>query len=498
MPRDGERRAKTCLVLCPGWDPNSPALGPALLKSFLLSRGYEAATVDLGPLFLKTAPGELGEFMRHGDMAFLQTKMAVAAMLARMSTTVDEALQRILACEPDVVGFTVYFTTWHMSVMLAQRLKELNPRISIVLGGPEGMRYFNLGGKPMDGQDELDAVDAVIPGEGELPLLNLLSNWNKKRRGFKPCPGAHVKVDGRFVWTEDLPPIQDLDSLPFPDFDGFEIGDYGGVRQLATYFSRGCFKKCVYCDVENYWKNWRNRSGVRVVDEIEHLAVRHPDVTNFFFGDSLLNADMKGLLQFCRLMKERTAGGRLRPIDWRGYAVVRPDMTADACREMKAAGCSELWFGIESGSQRVLDAMKKGCRVAAADAVLENCRAAGIRTMVLLMVGFPTETAEDFDETLSFVRRNSRSISTVASGGNTWIANDTALEKNAFTVYGVAEDQFHPRYWKTRDGINTFPERVRRLELLSRCCREMGIHQESNLRPETLLPAYEEWRRMDV
>jgi radical SAM superfamily enzyme YgiQ (UPF0313 family) len=490
------RRAKTCLVLCPGWDPTSPPLGPALLKSFLLSRGYEAATVDLGPLFIKAAPPEVGDFIRKGDMTFLQSKRLVSALLLRMSETVEEAVRRILACEPDVVGFTVYFSTWHMSVLLAKRLKELAPRISIVLGGPEGMRYFNLGGNPMEGQDELDAVDAIIPGEGELPLLALLSGWNQREGGFKPCAGAHVKVDGRFVWTEELPPIQDLDSLPFPDFDGFDVGDYDHNNQLITYFSRGCFKKCVFCDVENYWKSWRNRSGPRVVEEIEHLAGKHPEDTNFFFGDSLLNADMKGLLQFCRLMREKTAAGRLRPISWRGYAVVRPDMTADSCKEMKAAGCSELWFGIESGSQRILDSMKKGCRVAAADAVLRNCREAGIRTQVLLLVGFPTETPAEFEETLAFVRRNASNISRIVVAGHAYIDNETALHKEAFSRYGVSNKLFHPLFWTSNDG-NTFPERLRRLDDLSRCAQEAGIPMDSPNR-ERSLAAYDEWRTVNA
>ena len=488
-----KRRPKVCLVLCPGWSPTSPALGPALLKAFLSSHGYETTSLDLAPLFIKAAPPEFGESIRRGDTMFLQSKRLVAALMLRLSPTVEEAARRILACGPDVVGFTAYYTTWHMSVMLAKRLKELDPRISIVLGGPEGMRLFDMSGAPADDVQEMADIDAVVPGEGEIPLLNLLAEWNE--RGFSPCPGAYVKVDGRFVWREETPPVQDLDALPFPDFGDFDAGDYGGSRQLMTYFSRGCFKKCVFCDVENYWKNWRNRSGRRVVEEIDHLLAKHPEVDNFFFGDSLVNADLGELLVFSRLMKERMSEKRLPKVSWKGYAVVRPDMTPDACRELKAGGCDELWFGIESGSQKVLNAMKKGYKVGVGEAVLRNCRAAGIRTQVLLMAGFPTETAEDFDETLAFVRRNAADISNICVGGYTYIDNGTALRKEAFSVYGVVEETFHPIFWTSRDGSNTFPERIRRLDALYRCAQEEGMRVEAPPNRERGLAAYEEWQK---
>jgi len=466
-------RPRTVLVLCPGWYPYAPALGPALLKSFLLANGYEAETVDLGPYFAQNLGPEQPPYFIDGGL--LTDPLWVDALLLRMPACVDEAARRILAGKPDVVGFTVYHTTWLLSVRIAERIKQLDPRVAIVLGGPEGIRYSIDPERLSYHKEELRCVDALVPGEGELPLLGLLSGW--KDGAFQPCAGAFVRIDQRFVWSGDSPQIQDLDSLPFPDFGRYDFGDYFNTKHLVTYFSRGCHKKCVYCDVEVYWKSWRNRSGLRVADEMEHLLSRHPGVKEFLFCDSIVNADIPALLSFCRIIQERQRAGRMPSVSWRGYAVAREEMTLAACQELKAAGCSWLWLGIESGSQRVLNAMKKGCRVSTAENVLRHCRLAGIETMALMMIGFPTETAEDFEETLSFLRRNAPYISELSpSDSFTYIDTGTRLKAGAFDVYGMAKDSFHSEFWQTQDGQNTYPERIRRFEAMCRCAREEGIH----------------------
>jgi len=91
------------------------------------------------------------------------------------------------------------------------------------------------------------------------------------------------------------------------------------------------------------------------------------------------------------------------------------------------------------------------------------------------MVGFPTETAEDFGRTLEFVRRNAPNLSQVLVNGNTYILSRTRLRDEAFSVYGVEEESFHPIFWRTKDGKNDYPERVRRLEALIRCVKGEGL-----------------------
>ncbi len=484
------RPPRVCLVLCPGWSFWTPALGPALLKPFLKSRGYAVETLDLGPLFLKQAPSDVAQAGILPLTLSLRDGRFVAAWLLRAGRTTDEAVRRILQKDPDVVGFTAYATTWHMSALLAERLKREKPGLSIVFGGPEATRLFDLEGAPMKGQRDLAAIDAVVPGEGELALLELLDRWSEGR--FAPCAGAYVKRDGRFVQAGALPGVPDLDALPFPDFGQVDFADYGGKGLLTTYFNRGCYKKCVFCDVESFWGGWRTRSGARVAEEVEYLAGRHPGLRGFLIGDPLVNANMKELGAFCREVRDRREAGRLPEFSWQGYAVVRPDMTREVIGQLRESGCEELWFGIESGSQRVVNAMKKGYRVPVAEDNLRECCRAGIRTLVLLMAGFPTETPEDFEQTLEFVRRNAANISRISAIGPVYMDNQSPMHRQA-QDYRIDPDRFHMMFWRTRDGKNDFEERIRRMVALRRCAEQEGVPIEMHDTDDSLR-VYRRWQ----
>jgi radical SAM superfamily enzyme YgiQ (UPF0313 family) len=486
---------RVALVLGPGWYPRAPALGPALLKSFLRDHGHEAIAIDLGSE-LRNLDESLNRDALAANAAHLERKEFSKDLLERHSRTIDNAIARIVDWRADVVGFTVYSSTWHFSLEMAKLVKRARPDIGIVVGGPEAVMFTKRGGKNVNQAKGLEAIDALVPGEGEIPLLNLLAAY--KNGKLQPCAGAFVRVGDVFVWEGDSGHVEDLDSLPFPEFDDYRSENYDGMNELVTYFSRGCIRKCVFCDVEAYWGNWRNRSGARVMAEIEHQLAHYPEVRDFIFCDSILNADVKQLEAFCDLLLEKYAKG-FSKIRWRGYAVVRKEMTPELCLKMKAAGCGELWFGVESGSQSVLNSMRKGYTVPVAEAVLRSVHAAGIGTMVLLMMGFPTETEEDFQETLSFVRKNAPHILEVwPSESFTYVGPGTYLDEHAADGFGIDPATEHPIFWKSQGGRNTYTERLKRFEALCACVRECGIRiadSEANVLAERehLLDVYEDY-----
>ncbi|MFI5348593.1 MAG: B12-binding domain-containing radical SAM protein, partial [Elusimicrobiota bacterium] len=275
--------------------------------------------------------------------------------------------------------------------------------------------------------------------------------------------------------------------LPYADFSGFELSNYSGK---TIHSCRGCVRRCVFC---SDWrqKKYRQMRAERIFGEIEHQCGTHPDATRFLFGDSLLNGDMKALASFRDLLLHSGLS-----VSWKGWAIVRPEMTPEFLAKMRAAGCDELFYGIETGSEKVMRALDKHVPVALNGAVLKATREAGIATISGFIVGFPAETEDDFQQSLDFLRENAASIS--------------LLNPTLFHVYEMMDrsDDYgleptgSPHYWRTRDGTNTFPIRVDRMRRLVKTARSSGISVSAealdssdriDAECDQLLADYERW-----
>jgi radical SAM superfamily enzyme YgiQ (UPF0313 family) len=174
--------------------------------------------------------------------------------------------------------------------------------------------------------------------------------------------------------------------------------------------SRGCVRRCTFCDVGAIWQRFRFRSGASLAQEI-HQHWRDTGVTEYWFSDSLINGSMKAfneLLESLADLQERYPG--MRDINYSGQFIIRPRSShAERMYELMArTGCTHLAVGIESGSERVRDHMGKKFSDADIDYHLEMCERYGITNYMLTIVGYPTETDEDFQATLDMYTRYQR------------------------------------------------------------------------------------------
>ncbi|HRY28586.1 MAG TPA: cobalamin-dependent protein [Elusimicrobiota bacterium] len=461
---------RVTLVNCPGWVRRLPPLGAALLKAFANSQGHEATCLDLSNNLYHATSEKYKPFWNTEHMHyFWMDEGRVRAFIDENEGAVDREVGKILDLQPHVVGFSLYINNLSMTLEVLKRVKKRAPSVFIVVGGPEvcSKAKFLL---------EHREIDAAVPGEGENALAGLLQTLQESGPRNN-LPGAYVRADNPqgYVFTP-VPVVEHLDELPFPDFDDFALDTYALPGHMPTYFGRGCFKKCVFCDEAFLWKKWRTRSGRRTFEELRHLKRRHPSVALFEFYDSLLNSDLRALEEFCDAILQDDSWNRPENrFQWLGNAIVRYDMGRPLLEKMAKAGCYLLQLGIESGSQRVVTSMKKGFRVPDADRVLADLHAVGIKAMVNIMVGFPTETEEDFQQTLDFLRRNAPAIDRVAPNGPTGIVENTFLHKNAENIYGVDPGSLHPEFWSTRDGQNTYPVRLDRFQRLCDFAQKLNL-----------------------
>ena len=210
-------------------------------------------------------------------------------------------------------------------------------------------------------------------------------------------------------------------------------------------------------------------------EEIQHHLKSFPGVDYFYFIGSLLNGNVKALSRFCELAIEH--GLKIR---WAGQVIVRPQMTYELLSKMKQAGCEWLGYGIESGSQRVVDRMNKHFLISDAERVLRDTHKVGISTQVNFMFGLPTETEEDFNKTLNFLKRNRKHIDSILAS-QSFCVIDKGTYLHTHPDEFAIKDQDHHLYWEADNGKNTYLERFRRYEEFCNVALSLGVPQTSGV-----------------
>ncbi|MBI5527539.1 MAG: radical SAM protein, partial [Deltaproteobacteria bacterium] len=301
----------------------------------------------------------------------------------------------------DVVGFSLYNATYNFSKTLMRRIKVRNPKSVVICGGP--FCELNCFGKeisrlPLDPQAPGSPllVDGTVLGEGEITFRKVLDAM-AAGGDWRAIPNV-LTIDRGELHVNDGYELCNLNGLPFPDYSRYPLSKYS-QSIIPVVGSRGCINRCCYCGEQPYWKKYRFRSAENICAEIDHhirttgLSLRH-----FHLCDSLINGNMKELERLLDLIIEKNLG-----IIWYGMAAIRKEMTFEVLDKMKRAGCLQLNYGIESGSAKVLRDMRRRLTPDLAARVLADTKRAGIRAGACWIVGFPTETEEDFALTLRFL-----------------------------------------------------------------------------------------------
>jgi radical SAM superfamily enzyme YgiQ (UPF0313 family)/pyruvate-formate lyase-activating enzyme len=393
----------------PGTENWTPPLGLGYLGAALELDGIEARIADLNAMPLD----------------------AWAGALARVA-------------DADVVGITTNMA---------------NARKALELGSSFDGRPVVFGGPQASARPEVFLAKPnhyVLRGESERSLALLI-------RALSGCgslasvPGLIFRgKDGELRSNPRLPPELHLDNLPMPAWHMFDMARYEvsllGKPATSLISSRGCPFECYFCYHDYQGKVYRRHSVDRVLREIDLLRDRY-GYEAFFFYDDNFTLDVRRLREFCGTVLEQR-----REILWRCYSRVTV-VTAELLDLMRRAGCVEIVFGVESGSQRTLDRVKKKIRVEDSVRAIELCRQASISSKSYLMIGFPWESQEDIEKTIEFMDRLLPSqvmlvIATPFAG--------TPFEKELLDagvpldpdidITGIAEPAYETKLW-TRDDL---------------------------------------------
>ncbi|MFC1631389.1 B12-binding domain-containing radical SAM protein [Candidatus Omnitrophota bacterium] len=391
---------KVALVICPQSNPDKPPLALAYLGAYLRERNIEVACFDFNiDLYSRTNNEKKNLWNSVMDVAWTEKHRYDLINLVD-DVVIQGWVEQIEQAAPQIIGFSLLSTNMLSTLKLARKLRERSNKVKIIFGGPEVYKVYGCAY-----QQIFSCADALVFGEGEESLFQIISSIMNSGR-IEPRSGIMVKKCDVFLGSDTPTLIGDVDNINFPAYDWFPLNKYKEKgAQLPLIFSRGCIGKCNFCFERAYWRKFRCRSVNNVIAEIKQIREKY-GVWCFALNDSLINGNMQFLSEFC----DRVIDEDIK-ISWWGMARINSQMTEQFLAKMVKAGCVQLAYGIESGSQKVLDAMRKGYDIHIIDQVLRNTYQVGIKLGVSLMLGFPGEEEDDFQLTCELVKRNGQYLS---------------------------------------------------------------------------------------
>jgi hypothetical protein len=308
----------------------------------------------------------------------------------------EHVLDFIVSEEPGLVGISVTATSQVMPAFtLARLLKEVNRDIHITMGGSV---FTKLIDNLQDNHTLFELVDSFIVFEGEHALLGLIEQLDGKKN-FTKVPNL-VYREGNQIRVNKPFHIEDINSLPTPDYDGFPLDQYlSPMRVLPLQGSRGCYwRKCTFCNLHVDNLRFRLRNLDLVLEDIGKLKEKYNTEFMFFSDECMPVRQLENMSS--RLIDDG--------IDIKWMAGVRFDkgLTKDVLNKARDAGCLKMVFGLESSNKRVLSLMEKGIETEITRNIIDYCLDADIAVHMYVIVGFPSETREEALETLDFVTSN--------------------------------------------------------------------------------------------
>jgi len=285
-----------------------------------------------------------------------------------------------------------------------------------ILGGP----HLTL---MPDESMQRDEVDLVVRGEAEETIVEILQAMEETEQRGKTTEGLRLpdepwcsipglsyrNLAGEVVHNPDRPLRRDVEKIPWPAYHLFKIERYTNLQPLTDGLdpharaytlvtSRGCPYQCIYCSKPITGITWRARSPEDVVAEWRYL-VQEMGATEIGITDDVWNLKLERAKEICRLLIDEG----LNHVPWVTVHGMRADHTdAELFQLMKKAGCKRVGFGVESGNQAVLDAIKKRQTLDDARRAFREAKAAGLQTMGFFIFGLPADTEETMEDTIRF------------------------------------------------------------------------------------------------
>lgn len=444
------------IVTVPVTDTNYPLQAPAVLKSAVIKHGFTAHTFDINHEFLKEKNNEHDFLKNYFSFGIVNDQKKISVI----NEYVDKISTKILNLyNPKYIAVSIFtYQCQTFAKLFAQSIKKIDGTKKIIFGG-QGLTNQGIENKTTwaDEFKKLKIIDHYIISEGENALVDLLKE------------GKGKGIDN-LDWIQET----NLDKFEYPDYHDYNLNEYDSETLMITG-SRGCVRKCTFCDIHKHWKKFVFRSGQSIANEMIYQSEKYKKY-RFHFTDSLINGSMKAYRDFISIMAKHNATA-VNKISWRGQFIVRgkSSMNSKDWELTKLSGAENLAIGVESGSESVRNHMKKQFTNKDLDEFMYFLNKHNIQCIFLIIIGYPTETWTDFLQTLTMFKKYKKykkAIRGISLGSTLGILPGTPLaeeHKNDITMNNGEN------FWLySKNPTLDFRERIKRRIIAEEECKKMG------------------------
>ena len=368
----------------PFTDSTTPPAAPAIISGVAKANSFSSDFIDWNIEILKSEKPVLNAFRELSI-----TNRVIDKQLLINKT--NELVYKIKQKSPKFVGISVFtYNCLPVTKLLCLSLRIYCPEIKIILGG-QGLANNGINSEYSWGEEALNQnlCDYWVKSEGERAIIAILNGENESN------------LFNTNVWTQ----IENLDEIPYPDYNDYNFNAY--KKSIPITASRGCVRRCTFCDIHEHWKKFVYRDGISVANEMIYQATKF-EIYRFSFTDSLLNGSMKAYRDLVTTLADynRQADAN-KKITWSSQFIFRPigHMTEQDWKLTAEAGAVSLSVGVESLSEEIRDHMKK--KFSNKDIIenLEIMEKYGLSCTFLMIVGYVTETEKHIQETKKMVEK---------------------------------------------------------------------------------------------
>jgi hypothetical protein len=455
------KQVRVVLAAMPWVETNSPLMAPAVLKSSLTAHNISSVALDLNREFIDLVDDHP---LKYQIQQFLIYETITEDIILEVRAIFDHLATCILKHNPEWVALSLLtYMCQNATKWLCVALKSQQPDLKIVIGGPGCFSSLKGNDSFAVQLKSCCVIDAYVVGDGEHAIVQVI-------RGNE-YPGVN---------NSDWKEIQNLDDLPFPDFDDYQWHRYQ-EKKLAIWGSRGCVRECTFCDIHEHWEKFNWRSAENIFQEMMHQHAKY-GINQFHFADSLVNGNQKEYRKLITLLAEfnhnRSEDQQIR---WGGFFIFRQQeqMRDEDWKLTADSGARILVVGVESFVEHIRYHVKKKFSNQDLDYGLDMCKKYNINVSLLAIVGYATETHQDHLEQLCWLEEHTHfantPIKSIEFGQGLAILPGTWLEKNSKSLgIQILDDNMYQNWIGSL--INSTPEiREQRLREIKEHATQLGF-----------------------